>query len=119
MKIVIANDSYLMRERIKILLKDFENVSLAGETDNGKEALEMIIKLKPDLVILDIRMPELNGIELIKKIKELKLKSLICILTNYPYPQYKRKCLDEGADYFLSKTEDFEKINSIIHDFLK
>jgi DNA-binding NarL/FixJ family response regulator len=80
------------------------------------DAWQLILEKKPDLVILDIRMPAMNGIEVLKKIRELKLKIKVCMLTNYTYPQYKRICFEAGTDYFLSKTEDFEDLNRIISD---
>ena len=114
MKVVIADDSALLRDRIKILLNSSKHISMVYEAETGPEALQLIKDEKPDLAILDIRMPELNGIEVLKKIRELKMKTNICILTNYPYPQYKKKCLEAGADYFLSKTEEFEDIKIVI-----
>ena len=94
------------------------NVFVVGEAENGVDALQLIREKEPDLAILDIRMPEMNGIEVLKKIQELKMKTRVCILTNFPYPQYKKKCLEAGADYFLSKTEDFEDIKIVITDML-
>ncbi|MCU0474036.1 MAG: response regulator transcription factor [Bacteroidales bacterium] len=114
MKIVIADDSSLLRERIKSLLNGLKEKLVIYEAENGLEALKLIKDKKPDLAILDIRMPEMNGIEVLKKIRELKIKVKVCILTNYPYPQYKRKCFEAGADYFLSKTEEFEDIKIVI-----
>jgi DNA-binding NarL/FixJ family response regulator len=113
-KIVIADDSSLLRERIKSLLNGLKEKLVIYEAENGLEALKLIKDKKPDLAILDIRMPEMNGIEVLKKIRELKIKVKVCILTNYPYPQYKRKCFEAGADYFLSKTEEFEDIKIVI-----
>ena len=81
-------------------------------------ALQLIREKEPDLAILDIRMPEMNGIEVLKKIRELKMKIKVCILTNYPYPQYKKRCFEEGADYFFRKTEDFEDINIVITELV-
>jgi DNA-binding NarL/FixJ family response regulator len=118
MKIVIADDSSLLRERIKNLLNSINTVSVVGEALNGVEALQLIREKEPDLAILDIRMPEMNGIEVLKKIRELKMKVKVCILTNYPYPQYKKKCIEAGADYFLSKAEDFEDIKIIISELV-
>lgn len=118
MKIVIADDSSLLRDRIKSILNNFNDVFVVGEAENGVDALQLIREKEPDLAILDIRMPEMNRIEVLKKIRELKMKVKVCILTNYPYPQYKKKCLEAGADYFLSKTEDFEKINIVINNIL-
>jgi len=118
MKIVIADDSSLLRDRIKSLLNSISNVSVVGEAKNGVDALQLIREKEPDLAIIDIRMPEMSGIEVLKKIRELKMKTKVCILTNYPYPQYKKRCFEAGADYFLSKTEDFENINTVITDMV-
>ena len=114
MKLVIADDSSLMRERIKNQIKGFDQVFIVGEAGNGILALEMIRKFEPDLVFLDLHMPEMGGMEVLKQIKEAKMKTKVCILTNYSYPQYKTKCLALGADFFLSKSDDFEKTSSVI-----
>jgi len=116
MKIVIADDSSLLRDRIKSLLNSMKNVFVVGEAENGVDALKLIREKEPDLAIIDIRMPEMNGIEVLKRIRELKMKVKVCILTNYPYPLYKLRCFEAGADYFLRKTEDFEDLNTIITD---
>ena len=118
MTIVIADDSSLLRDRIKSTLNRIDDMLVINEAENGKEALQLIREKEPDLAILDIRMPELNGIEVLKKIRELKMNVKVCILTNYPYSQYKKRCFEAGADYFLSKTEDFEKINIVIAGML-
>lgn len=114
MKIVIADDSSLLRERIKSLLNNINRVSVVGEAINGVEALQLIGEKEPDMVILDIRMPEMNGIEVLKKIRERGLRTKVCILTNYPYKQYKEKCLAEGADYFFDKNVDIQQILDLI-----
>jgi len=118
MKLIIADDSSLMRERIKNQVRDFDQVTIVGEAGNGRVALEMIREFDPDLVILDLHMPEMGGMEILKKIKDDKMKTKVCILTNYAYPQYSTKCLALGADYFLSKSDDFEKTNFVIANVL-
>jgi DNA-binding NarL/FixJ family response regulator len=118
MKIVIADDSILLRDRIISLLNSINNISIVYEAKNGADALQLIIEKEPDLAILDIRMPGMNGLEVLKKIREYKLIVKVCILTNYTYPQYKKRCMEEGADYFFSKTEDFEDIKILISDML-
>jgi DNA-binding NarL/FixJ family response regulator len=119
MKVIIADDSRLMRERIHEAISIFSGVEIVSETENGLQTLEEIKKHNPCLAIIDIRMPDMNGIEVLKKIRELKMKVKVCILTNYPYPQYKKRCIEAGADYFLSKTEDFEDIKIVIADMLR
>ena len=119
MKLIIADDSSLMRERIKNQVKGFDQVTIVGEAGNGRAAMEMIMELDPDLVILDLHMPEMGGMEVLKKMKEANMKAKVCILTNYSYPQYRTRCLALGADYFLSKSDDFEKTNFVIDNILK
>ena len=114
MKIVIADDSSLMRDRIKNLLNDINNVSVVGEAENGIDALQLIRDTEPDMVILDIRMPGMNGIEVLKKIRELKMKTQVCILTNYPYKQYKDRCLAEGASYFFDKNQSIDELIEVV-----
>jgi YesN/AraC family two-component response regulator len=114
MKIVIADDSEILRERIKNSLSDIKEVEIVGEAANGKEALKIIHDKIPDFVLLDIRMPELNGIEVLTRLKDSKSKPIICIFTNYPYSQYKQKCSEEGADYFFDKNVNFQEIKNMI-----
>ncbi len=114
MKILIADDSDLMRDRIKESLKNIKGVEILEEAKDGIEAVKLIDEKKPDLVLLDIRMPQLNGIGVLKKMKENGSNAKVCILTNYPYSQYKEKCLQEGADYFFDKNQDFHTLKSLI-----
>ena len=78
------------------------------------EALELIEDKKPDLILLDIRMPEMNGIEVLKKIKEKKIDIKICMLTNWPCAQYSDRCFAKGAEYFLEKDSDIEHMLKVI-----
>lgn len=114
MKVLIADDSLLLRDRLKALLKNFDLVNVVAEAGNGVEALKLISETDPDVAILDIRMPELNGIEVLKKVRETGPRPKIIILTNYPYKQYKKRCLAEGADYFFDKNQDIEEFKETI-----
>ena len=117
MKVLIADDSPLLRDRLKGLLKKFEFVLIVGEAGNGTEALQLIRETDPDVAILDIRMPEINGIELLKTIRKTGPRPMIIMLTNYPYKQYRKRCLAEGADFFLDKNQDIEELSEIIGGF--
>ena len=108
MRIVIIDDSDLLRKTVGRACKEIKNVEIVGEANNGLAALDVIKDKQPDLIVLDIRMPGLNGIEVLKKIKEQGFSCKICILTNYPQKQYKENCLAEGADYFFDKSKDFK-----------
>jgi DNA-binding NarL/FixJ family response regulator len=114
MTVVLADDSVLLRSRIKELLSRYKNISIVGEAENGLAAFNMILEIKPDLVILDIRMPELNGIEVLNKIREAGLNTIVCMLTNYPYRQYKERCLADGANYFFDKNLAIDELKKVL-----
>ena len=107
MRVFIADDSELMRKRLQDLLQKVKGAELAGQAEECGEAKEMIGKLQPDVVILDIRMPGGSGIDVLKTIKAEEKSPLVIILTNYAYSQYENKCRDLGADYFYDKSMDF------------
>lgn len=110
MKVFVVDDSHLVRERIIEMISELRGVEISGQAERAKEAVVSIQKLKPDVVILDIRLPGGNGIEVLKGIKKNKSTPIIIILTNYPYPQYKKKCKEAGADFFFDKATEFHKV---------
>ena len=114
MKILIADDSSLLRDRLKGLMRQIDSVSVFMEAENGEEALLLIREINPDVAILDIRMPEMNGIEVLKKIRKGGSLLKIIILTNYPYKQYRERCLAEGANYFFDKNQDIAELTEVI-----
>jgi DNA-binding NarL/FixJ family response regulator len=114
MKVLIVDDSELLRDRLRDSLKVINNVEIVWEATNGIDALQIVKDKNPDFVILDIRMPEMSGITVLEKMKEQGIKSKICIFTNYPYLQYKLKCLEAGADYFFDKNHDFTNLLDLV-----
>lgn len=117
MKIVIADDSALLRTRIKELINDYSGLECVGEAQNGNDAIKLIYDTDPDMVLLDIRMPGMSGIEVLKVIKKSQLRTKVCVLTNYPYKQYRDRCIAEGADYFFDKNNDIQKILELLSGF--
>ena len=115
MKVLIADDSELMRERLVTMLSELPNIEIIGQARDGMEAIDFIQTLKPDVVILDIRMPGRNGIDVLKRIKEDDTTPKVIMFTNYPYPQYRHKCLKAGADFFFDKSMDFEQFIHVLN----
>ncbi len=109
MKLVIADDSSVVRERLTAMLSNVEEIETLGQAQDVGEAIDSIEELKPDAVILDIQMPGGSGIDVLKHIKKEQPATVVIILTNYPYPQYRRECMDEGADFFFDKSLEFER----------
>jgi YesN/AraC family two-component response regulator len=119
MKVVIADDSLKLRIRIKDLINSLNNVDVVGEAENGMEALQLVEEKSPDFLIMDIRMPEMNGISVLSKIREKGFNCKICMITNYPYKQYKEKCMEQGADYFIDKNLGLLGVVNIVKELAK
>ena len=114
MKIFIADDSAVVRERLIEMLSELPEIEIIGQAQDGLEATNLIKKLNPDVVILDIRMPRENGIDVLQNIKRDKQAPIVIMLTNYPYPQYRKKCMEAGADFFFEKSTEFEKVMEVV-----
>jgi len=119
MRVFIADDSEVVAERLKTMLSELPGIEIAGQARDAPEATKSILETEPDVVILDIRMPMGSGIEVLREIKQRKTATTVIMLTNYPYPQYRKRCLDAGADFFLDKSGEFNKIIGILEKLLE
>ena len=114
MKVFIADDSREIRNRIITMLSDIETIDMIGQAENVEDAINSIRKINPDVVILDIRMPGGSGIDVLENIDKRNRVPVVIMLTNYPYPQYRKKCMDAGADFFFDKSGEFEKVIEVV-----
>jgi len=114
MKVFIADDSAVVRERLIEMLSEFPEIEIIGQAQSVPESIESIRALHPDVVILDIRMPGGSGIDVLQNIKKNNPALIVIMLTNYPYPQYRKKCMEAGADYFFDKATEFEKVTEVL-----
>lgn len=114
LRTLIVDDSAIIRNRLTTLLSDLPNVEIVGQAANTPQAMQSIRALTPDVVILDIRLPGGSGLEALRDIKRELPATVVIILTNYPYPQYRTKCLADGADFFFDKSTEFQKIAGAI-----
>ena len=112
--VYIVDDSSAVRERLIGMISEIEGTALAGASGDPRVAVKAIFQLHPDAVILDIRMPGMNGIQVLREIKQAERPPLVIMLTNYAFGPYRRECAEAGADYFLNKHTEFEKINGIL-----
>ena len=83
---------------------------MVGESGQVQEATNAILEQKPDVVLLDIHLFNGNGIDVLQRLKKEKPAPAVIILTNYPYPQYRQKCLEAGADFFFVKSTEFDQV---------
>ena len=113
-RVLMADDSKVIRQRLKLLIKDSNNVELVGEAEDARTAVRLWQSTRPDVVVLDLRMPGGGGIHALREIKKQSPETLVIILTNYPYAAYRKRCTELGADYFLDKSLEFAKVKDIL-----
>jgi DNA-binding NarL/FixJ family response regulator len=114
LKVYVVDDSVLLRQRLAGMLTELDHVDLVGEAEESDQAMVEITKLRPDVVILDIRLRQGNGIEMLTEIKKTEPSPCVVMLTNYTYPQFREKCMSLGADYFFYKATEFTKVKEVI-----
>lgn len=102
--IILADDHELVRKSIAALLRDETDFEVVAECSNGRELLELVARLKPAVAIIDVAMPELNGIEATRRIGELSRGTRIIVLSNYADATYVRETLKAGAVGYIVKS---------------
>ena len=102
-KVLLADDHTLVREGLHRLLDDCGDMEVVGEACGGQEALRMLRQLEPDVVVMDLSMPDLDGIEATKQIARENLKARVLILTMHVNEEYAVRLLQAGAHGFMGK----------------
>jgi len=118
-RVFIVDDSKAVVERLADLLNEVPGVELVGRASDVPGAIHSILKTNPDAIILDLQMPGGSGLEVLRTIRQGYSSLWVLVCTNYPYPQYREECLAAGANYFLDKSAEFEKISDILRDLIK
>ena len=115
--VVLADDHVLVRDGIKALLEDQTGIAVIDEASNGKEALEVISKNKPHVLIVDIRMPEMNGIEVVAEVTKNHKEVKTLVLSMHDSEEYVVQSIHAGADGYLlkgaSKKEFLKALNKV------
>ena len=112
--VFLVEDSSLIRERLLQLLAAMPSVNVIGYAETPCDAIEQIRRSQPDVVILDIKLKGGNGIDVLREVKRHMPAIVVLMLTNYTSPQFRSQCMQAGADYFLDKTNEFQKIAPIL-----
>ena len=112
--ILLADDHSVLRSGLKLLLESQPNLKVIGEASSGLDALELAGKLQPDLILLDLSMPGLGGLDALPVLRKIIPSAKILILTMHDDPQYLRTALKGGVSgYVLKKAADAELISAI------
>ncbi len=104
-RIVIAEDQTLVRQGLKSLLAEGDQYEVVGEAEDGLEAIRSVARLKPDLVLLDLAMPKMNGISAIKEIKQQQPETKIVAITFHTSDEYILAAFESGADGYCLKND--------------
>jgi DNA-binding NarL/FixJ family response regulator len=115
-KIAIIDDQTLMRDGLKTILDLEEDMEVVGTAENGKKGLDLIKVLQPDVVLMDIRMPELNGVEATRLIKEQLPNIVVLILTTFDDEEYIVDALCNGASGYMLKDMHGDKLIQAVRD---
>ena len=101
--VLLADDHSLVRKGFRRMLEDEPDIQVLGEASNGREAVELVAKLSPNVLVMDFSMPEMDGAQATREIRKTNLETRILILSMYSNENYFRNSLDAGANGYLLK----------------
>jgi len=117
--VMLVEDQEIVRQGLRMILEQDEQIRISCEASNGIEAMEKMSAHRVDIVFMDIRMPDMNGIEATRKIKKQWPDVPILILTTFNDDEYALEALNEGASGFLLKTSDGKKLIEAVYSVMK
>jgi len=118
MRVLLADDSGLILERLQEMVGMHKQAEIVGSYKDGSQTLEALISLKPDLAIVDIKMPGLTGLEVLTEIRKVNKTVIFIILTLYSYDHYRQMAIQSGVDYFFNKADDFDKVSQVVAEMI-
>ena len=118
LKILIVEDSLTIALKLKDMISENTLVHVSGIAPTVREALKMFSELKPDVVFLDINLPDGNGVDTLEHLKRLKPNLKVVVFSNAATPLYRKRFRELGSDYFLDKSMDFGKINEVVSEIV-
>lgn len=115
LRVILADDHKIMREGLRMLVNSQADMEVVGEADNGRIAITLAQELKPDVVVMDVSMPELNGLKATEKLKELFPGIKVLTLTRHMDEGYLKQLLEAGANGYVLKQSASEELVRAIH----
>jgi DNA-binding NarL/FixJ family response regulator len=107
---VLADDQAVVRDGLRMILESQEDIVVVGEAEHGLAAVELVREVNPDVVLMDIRMPEMDGIEATRRLGQSGSPARVLVLTTYGLDEYVYEALKAGAAGFLTKTDSPERV---------
>ena len=109
-RVVVADDSPEVRLLLRVVLEDDDEFRIEGEATDGEEAVDLAAALHPDLLLLDLSMPKMDGHQALPLILQASPETRVVVLSAFPADRVARRLLDAGARAFLDKTADFDSL---------
>lgn len=113
-RVLLVDDSVVVRRSLRALLQETERIVVVGEAGTAREGLALAAVTRPDVVVLDIRLPGTSGLAVLRELKASPAPPLVIVLTNYPYQAYANQTRALGGDYFFDKSTDFSKAIAVL-----
>jgi DNA-binding NarL/FixJ family response regulator len=109
-RVLLADDQELVRSGFRLILELAEGIEIVGEAADGREAVRLAKELQPDVVLMDVRMPELDGIEAIRRLRQAGVDARVLVLTTFDLDEYVYAAVRAGASGFLLKDAPREQL---------
>ncbi len=119
LRVLLVDDSHDFLESAARFLSEYPSLEIVGWTFSGRDARELVARLQPDLVLMDLTMPGMNGLEATRQIKALPGAPCVVILTLYDNHEYRSAAEAAGADGFVTKSELGTQLLPLIHTFFE
>jgi DNA-binding NarL/FixJ family response regulator len=115
-EVFIVDDVPAMRERLRELVAEVRGIDVIGDAGTAAEAIAGILEKHPACVLLDYQLAEGTGVDVLRAVHARTARTVFVVLTNHPDNQYRRACMAAGADHFLDKSTEFDRIAGILRD---
>ncbi len=110
MRVLVVDDAASVRQRMAAAINRTEGIEAVAEAATGEEALVLLDEFKPNVMTLDMMLPGMSGLDLLEEIRERESDVKVVVFTNYPYPAFRRRCMELGAAQFFPKTTDVSRV---------
>lgn len=117
-RVFIAEDHPIVRQGLRALLSAMPGICIAGESGDGAEVVELVLQLDPDVVLLDILLPNLDGIEIVKSLTQKRARARVLMLSMHDQEDYVLKALRNGATGYMLKSADIEELRLAIRSVI-
>ena len=114
MRVMVVDDSTPVRQRLAAAFRKASGVEAVTEAPSGEDALAQLDGFRPDLVMLDLILPGMSGIEVLVALKERRPGVKVAVLTNYPNLAFRKRCMELGASHFFGKTTELDRILELV-----